>query len=97
MKDTAGPRWIVFPKYVAGAEPLLTPRTKAGTFQPMAENAFNYGTLGETGFTTIARLLDACDCYDFEYSRIEDALEVFDWLAAGREQADQDPPDVEGI
>ncbi|MDX9994833.1 MAG: HprK-related kinase A [Rhodocyclaceae bacterium] len=82
MLETAPPRWIVFPKYVPGAEPVLTPRSKTQTFRPIAENAFNYSTLGEMGFDTIARLLDTCDCYDFEYSRIEDALEVFDWLSA---------------
>lgn len=83
MKEKAEPRWIVFPKYVVGAEPLLTPRSKTQTFMPLAENAFNYGTLGETGFDVIARLLDECDCYDFTYSRLEDALEVFEWLASG--------------
>lgn len=80
MTETAVPRWIVFPQYQTGAEPLLTPRSRTQTFMRLAENAFNYGTLGETGFHTIARSLDQCDCYDFVYSRLEDALEVFEWL-----------------
>lgn len=83
MTEIATPRWIVFPKYVAGSDPVLTPRGKTQTFMPLAENAFNYGTLGERGFTTISRLLDQCSCYDFQYSRVEDALEVFEWLATG--------------
>jgi hypothetical protein len=29
--------------------------------------------------------VDQCDCYDFTYSRLEDALEVFDWIASGAE------------
>jgi len=82
MADKAEPRWVVFPKYVPDADPLLTPRSKTQTFMPLAENAFNYGTLGEPGFDAIARLLDQCSCYDFIYSRLEDALEVFEWLAA---------------
>jgi hypothetical protein len=52
---------------------------------PLAENSFNYGTLGEAGFEAIARLLDQCTCYDFTYSRLEDALEVFEWLANSNE------------
>ena len=83
MLETAEPRWIVFPRYQAGAEPLLTPRTKPQTFMDLAENSFNYSTLGETGFDVVGRLVDQCDCYDFTYSRLEDALEVFEWIASG--------------
>ncbi len=83
MSEKAVPRWIVFPKYQAGAEPLLTPRPKTATFMQMAENAFNYSTLGQTGFDVITRLLDQCDCYDFVYSRLDDALEVFEWISQG--------------
>ena len=80
MQESGTPRWIVFPRYVAGAEPLLTPRSKVQTFTHFAENAFNYSILGELGFATVARLVEQCDCYDFSYSRLDDALEVFDWL-----------------
>lgn len=83
MLETAQPKWIVFPRYVAGAEPLLTPRTKPQTFIDLAENAFNYSTLGETGFDVVGRLVDQCDCYDFTYSKLGDALEVFEWIATG--------------
>lgn len=81
MHETAQPRWIVFPRYHPDSEPMLTPRAKAQTFIHFAENAFNYSTLGETGFDVVGRLVDQCDCYDFTYSRLDDALEVFDWLA----------------
>ena len=83
MLETAQPRWIVFPRYVSGSDPLLTPRGKSLTFIHFAENAFNYSTLGETGFEVVSRLVDQCDCYDFTYSRLDDALEVFDWLSGG--------------
>ena len=79
--EKAPPRWIVFPRYVAGAEPLLTPRSKVQTFTHFAENAFNYSILGELGFDVVGRLVEQCACYDFEYSRLDDALEVFEWLA----------------
>jgi len=80
MHEPGQPRWIVFPRYEAGAEPLLSPRSKVATFTHFAENAFNYSILGELGFDTVARLVDQCACYDFRYSRLEDALEVFEWL-----------------
>lgn len=82
MLETAQPGWIVFPRYQAGAEPLLTPRGKAATFAAFVENAFNYSILGETGFDVVGRLISQCDCYDFVYSRLDDAIEVFDWLAS---------------
>jgi HprK-related kinase A len=82
MMEVASPRWIVFPKYVQDAEPLLTRRSKVQTFTHFAENAFNYSILGELGFAAVGKLIDQCDCYDFVYSQLDDALEVFDWLAA---------------
>lgn len=83
MLETARPRWIVFPRYVAGADPLLTPRGRAATFPAFVENAFNYSTLGEVGFDVVGRLISQCDCYDFVYSQLDDAIEVFDWLSSG--------------
>lgn len=81
MLETAQPRWIVFPRYCPGTEPMLTPRAKASTFIHFAENAFNYSTLGQLGFEVVGQLVEQCDCYDFTYSRLEDALEVFEWLS----------------
>jgi len=89
MRELAQPAWVVFPRYVAGAEPLLTPRDKAATFTHFAQNAFNYSVHGERGFDAVGRLVDQCQCYDFEYSQLNDALEVFDWLA---EHSDDAPP-----
>lgn len=83
MEESAQPRWIVFPRYEAGAEPLLSPRGKAQTFIHFAQNSFNYSPLGRVGFEIAGRLVGQCDCYDFTYSRLDDALEVFDWLANG--------------
>lgn len=82
MREPAQPRWIVFPRYQPGAEPLLTPRGKAQTFIHFAQNSFNYSPLGEIGFDVVGRLVDKCDCYDFTYSRLDDAIEVFEWLSS---------------
>lgn len=82
MDEPASPRWIIFPRFVPDAAAELTPRSKSQTFIDLARNSFNYGTLGEAGFRVIAALLDRCDCYDFTYSKLDDAIEAFDYLAA---------------
>lgn len=82
MNEPAMPRWIVFPRYEANAEPLLTPKAKADTFAELAKNAFNYNILGETAFTVVADIVTQCDCYDFVYSQLDDAIEAFAWLAS---------------
>lgn len=90
MGESARPRWIVFPRYVAGCEPLLTPRGKAQTFIHFAQNAFNYSTLGRRGFEITGQLVEQCTCYDFSYSKFDDALEVFEWLACGGQETDDE-------
>ncbi len=69
--------WIVFPKYTAGAEARLTPRDPGQTALYLAQNAFNYSVLGRAGFETLTAVVDGCRCYDFEYSQLDDAIEIF--------------------
>lgn len=83
MHETASPRWIVFPKYDPGSTPTLNSKSKAETFIEIAQNAFNYSVLGETGFNVVQQLIDRCDCYTFTYSKLEDAIAIFDKLANG--------------
>ena len=78
----AHPRWIVFPRWKAGAAAQLTSHSKAAAFLHLASHAFNYSLLGSLGFQRAAALMDACDCWDFEYSQLADALRVFRELQA---------------
>lgn len=87
MREPANPRWIVFPRYEAGATPRMTARGKAQTFLHFAQNAFNYSTLGSLAFSATGDLVDRCDCYDFVYSRLDDALTAFDELLDSVRQA----------
>lgn len=80
LDEGARPRWVVFPKYVPDAPPTLRPRSKADSMLELGRNAFNYTLLGLTGFEVLADVVDGCDCYDFSYSRLEDAVAVFDRL-----------------
>jgi len=84
MNEPALPAWIVVPRYLPHAKPLLTPRGKAETFMALYNNAYNYHLFGRAGFELLASLVDRCDCYDFVYSELEDAVEVFGSLAKGR-------------
>ena len=80
VNERARPRWVVFPRYVAGSPPTLRPRAKAASMLELGRNAFNYMVLGERGFEALSDVIDACDCYDFHYSDLNDAIVAFDAL-----------------
>ena len=71
---------MVFPRWRAGASTALQARSKADAFMHAANQSFNYSLLGRLGFDLNAQLIDSCDCWDFEYSRLEEALTVFEDL-----------------
>lgn len=81
--ETALARWVVFPRYVAGAAPRLTPRPRGDSMLELARNAFNYALLGRAGFDALGAVVGECDCHDFEYSELDDAVATFDALARG--------------
>lgn len=84
VNTVARPSWVVFPKYAAGAAPTLTPRSRATSMLELGRNAFNYAVLGARGFEALGDLVDRSDCYDFEYSALDDAVRVFDGLVESR-------------
>lgn len=81
----ARPGWVIFPKYESGTDARLTPRSRAASMLQLAQNAFNYGVLGGAGFQALGDVVDQSDCYDFTYSRLDDALRTFDALVASRQ------------
>ena len=82
----ARPRWIVFPRYQAGAALRLTVRSKAQTFVELGESAMNYNILGEGGFNAMADLIDRCEIGDFVYSDLEEAVRFFSDIADAAER-----------
>ena len=80
--EAARPAWVIFPTWEAGSDTLLTPLDKAAAFTGVAQNAFNYSLTGARGFSALGALIDACDCYSFRYSRLDEALARFDQLRA---------------
>lgn len=80
VRERARPRWVVFPRYVAGAPPRMVERSRADSMLELARNAFNYMVLGRQGFQTLGDMLSGCDCFDFSYSQLDDAVRSFDGL-----------------
>jgi len=80
VMEPARPAWIVFPKYASGVPALLEPRRKAGIMIEIGKNAFNYNVHGARGFTILADIVEACECYKLTYSQLDEAVEIFDRL-----------------
>lgn len=78
--ESAIPAWIIFPEYVADAKAEIFSRSKPETFMMLAENTFNYNVLGQEGFELLGDIVDVCDCYGFRYSKLDDAVAIFDML-----------------
>jgi HprK-related kinase A len=76
----ARPAWIIFPKYQARAAPTLAPVAPARAFMDLAGNAFNYSLLGAAGFDALAGLIDSTQAFQFTYSALDDAVDLFSRL-----------------
>lgn len=75
------PGWIVSPRHQPGAPARLHPLERARGFMHLIENAFNYDVFGREGFDVLAGVIDRCPCFEFTYSRVEDAAALFAHLA----------------
>jgi HprK-related kinase A len=83
-QETATPRWIVFPRFKKGAALSLRPIQRTEAFVTLSGHSFNYDLIGLRGFETLANLIDACDCYTFEYGGdLEQAVAQLNALADG--------------
>jgi HprK-related kinase A len=78
--ECARPAWVVCLQYKSGTPSRLERRSKGKMFMHVIKNAFNYHVLGVQGYQTTAALIDGCNCYDFSYSCLEEAISVFEML-----------------
>ncbi len=69
--------YVVFPKYVAGAQLDFEPLTHAEALSELMENTFNVGLLGAEGFTALARAMAQAKCYAVEYG---DLSSIMNWV-----------------
>lgn len=82
VAEPARPRWVVFPRWSAGASARLEPMPKGLAFMQMIRQGFNYGMHGPDGFTVLAELIERSDCFRLSYGDLDDAISIFDRLAA---------------
>ena len=80
--EGAGPGWIVFPKFTAGADAMLVPRAQPDAVMELARNAFNYHMHGEAGFAALADFVDRSRCFDFRFGDLAAAVAAIERLAA---------------
>ena len=80
--ETALPGWIVLPRYQAGAATSLQPLARGRCLMALIENAFNYNLHQLAGFNALTDLVRRSDCYGFTYENLDQAVAVFDQLAA---------------
>ncbi|MEO8249860.1 MAG: HprK-related kinase A [Burkholderiales bacterium] len=78
--EKAKPALIVFPRFKLGAATTIRPRSRADAFMHAATHAFNYELLGRVGYDLNGALIDQCECFDFEYSSLPDAIRTFSEL-----------------
>ncbi len=82
VDDKGRPGHIVFPRWRRDAATRLAPRPRADAFMHAATHGFNYSLLGRRGFEANAALVAASECWDFEYSQLDEAMRAFERLVA---------------
>lgn len=87
--ETVLPRWLVLPRYIADTDANLRRLSKAHAFMQLADNSFNYSLHGRRGFDTLCQAIDSCDCYEFLYSSLDDAIDIFTRLAENSSGVDR--------
>ncbi|MCG5528025.1 HprK-related kinase A [Halorhodospira sp. 9621] len=81
--EPATPAWVVFPRYQPRGPAVLSERPEGETFMGLARNSFNYAALGARAFHRTVDIVEQAQGYDFRYSRLEEAIPIFEDLAAG--------------
>lgn len=79
--EVARPGWLVVPRYEAGSAAGLQPLPKARAMMSAVDSTFNFNIQRRAGFELLGQLIDRSECFEFTYSRLEDAVAVFDDLA----------------
>ncbi|WP_202410226.1 HprK-related kinase A [Pseudomaricurvus sp. HS19] len=80
VEEAAKVQGVIFPRYIKGAETQLWLRSRAYTLLELAKQSFNFHVLGEQAYQVLRGVVDQSQCYDFHYSDLEQALQLFDEL-----------------
>jgi HprK-related kinase A len=82
--EPALPAWIVFPQWRAGAPAALAPVPQARAFTCAWPKTPSTTACWAPRLCRRARLVNDTRTYDFSYGALDDAVAVFEELAAGR-------------
>ncbi len=77
MDEPALPAWFLFLNFRPGSRTRLDPVPQPHAALGIAQNCFNYGTLGLTGFEALTRAVDHARCGRFDYGDLRDAIDFF--------------------
>jgi hypothetical protein len=75
------PALVVFPAYRPDVAFELKPIERAQAFSRLIQSSANYLTLLESGFETLANLVEACDHYTLDYGSLDDAVGALENLS----------------
>jgi len=77
---TATPRWIVMPRFTAGAALAAERLDRPSALVEFTSNSFNYHVHGPQGFERLADTVASCDTYRLSYGDLDEAQAWFDGL-----------------
>lgn len=88
----ARPGAVILPRWVSGSRTIIEALPTERLFPALAFNAFNYATLGATGFDAVVGLARQCPAWTLVYSDLQDALRAIDglWAEVVSRRANQD-------
>jgi len=72
--EPARVRWVLFPRFQAGAVARIEEVGRAEAFVLISEQSFNNERMGEAGFDGLCGLLSGARCFEMVYGSTEDAL-----------------------
>lgn len=76
-------RWVVFPRFEAGAAPHCEAISRAEAFVLISEQSFNNERMGEVGFDALCGLLTGTECFELVYGSTTDALALVHQVTGG--------------
>jgi hypothetical protein len=71
-------RYIVFPRYEAGARPALTPMSRAEAVLRLTDQSFNFGRFRGRGTALLADVVGSARCYSLVSGEIRETVALLD-------------------
>lgn len=72
--EPARVRWVLFPRFEAGAAPQCEELSRAEAFALISEQSFNNERMGEAGFSALGDLLTGARCFELVYGSTDEGL-----------------------